>query len=105
MDGKPPFRADHVGSLLRPKALREARAQRARGEISAERLREIEDAEILRVMRKQEQLGLCAVTDGEFRRRAWQWDFLEGLEGVTPGQAPGALSDRQLSPRPRMVAR
>ena len=105
MDRKPPFRADHVGSLLRPKALREARSRYARNEIGAAQLRELEDTEIRRVIRKQEELGLRAVTDGEFRRRAWQWDFLEGLEGVTPGAGPGALSDRQLGARSRPVAK
>jgi 5-methyltetrahydropteroyltriglutamate--homocysteine methyltransferase len=105
MDGQPPFRADHVGSLLRPQTLRSARAKHERNEMSAAGLRDIEGHEIRRVIRKQEELGLRAVTDGEFRRRAWQWDFLEGLDGVTAGQDPGALSDRQLGPRSRMVAR
>jgi len=105
MHGKPPFHADHVGSLLRPKALRVARSRYARHEIGAAQLREIEDTEIRRIIRKQEELGLRAVTDGEFRRRAWQWDFLEGLEGVTPAEGPGALSDRQLGARSRSIAK
>jgi 5-methyltetrahydropteroyltriglutamate--homocysteine methyltransferase len=79
---KPPFRADHVGSLLRPKALHEARAKRARGEISAEQLKEIEDREIARVIEKQEEVGLQAITDGEFRRSWWHLDFLWGLDGA-----------------------
>ena len=61
---KPPFRADHVGSLLRPQAIHDARAKRAKGEISAEQLKEIEDREIERVIRKQEEVGLKAITDG-----------------------------------------
>lgn len=105
MDGKPPFRADHVGSLLRPKELRDARSRHARKEISGEQLREIEDREILRIIRKQEDLGLRAVTDGEFRRHAWQWDFLVGLEGVVPFHGQGALSDRQLDGRSRLYAK
>jgi 5-methyltetrahydropteroyltriglutamate--homocysteine methyltransferase len=105
MNGKPPFHADHVGSLLRPRALQEARSQFARGELAAAQLREIEDTEIGRIIRKQEELGLRAVTDGEFRRRTWQWDFLETLEGVTPGEGPGALSDRQRGARPRSIAK
>ena len=105
MRGNPPFHADHVGSLLRPRALRDARSQYARNEIAAAQLREIEDTEIRRIIRKQEALGLRAVTDGEFRRRAWQWDFLEGLAGVAPGQGPGALSDRQLGARSRPIAK
>ena len=65
---KPPFRADHVGSLLRPPALKEAREKRAKGEISAADLATIEDREIEGVIEKQEEVGLNSVTDGEFRR-------------------------------------
>src|SRR3954464_1552522 len=79
---KPPFRADHVGSLLRPAALKEARAKRAQGEMSAAELKAMEDREIERVIRKQEEIGLQAVTDGEFRRSWWHLDFLWGLDGV-----------------------
>jgi 5-methyltetrahydropteroyltriglutamate--homocysteine methyltransferase len=79
---KPPFRADHVGSLLRPAALKEARARRAQGEVSAADLTAIEDREIERVVRKQEEVGMQSVTDGEFRRSWWHLDFLWGLEGV-----------------------
>ena len=79
---RPPFRADHVGSLLRPAALKEARAKRAKGEISAADLKAVEDREIERVIKKQEEVGLRAVTDGEFRRSWWHLDFLWGLDGV-----------------------
>jgi 5-methyltetrahydropteroyltriglutamate--homocysteine methyltransferase len=79
---KPPFRADHVGSLLRPTALHEARAKRAKGEISAADLKAVEDREIERVIKRQEDVGLKAVTDGEFRRSWWHLDFLWGLDGV-----------------------
>jgi 5-methyltetrahydropteroyltriglutamate--homocysteine methyltransferase len=79
---KPPFRADHVGSLLRPAALKEARVRRAKGEISAAELTAIEDCEIARVVRKQEEIGLQSITDGEFRRSWWHLDFLWGLDGV-----------------------
>jgi 5-methyltetrahydropteroyltriglutamate--homocysteine methyltransferase len=79
---KPPFRADHVGSLLRPPALKEARAQRQRGEIGAEQLKAIEDREIERAIKKQEETGLQSITDGEFRRSWWHLDFLWGLDGV-----------------------
>ena len=79
---KPPFRADHVGSLLRPAALKAAREQRAKGEITAADLEAVEDREIERVIRKQEEVGLEAVTDGEFRRSWWHLDFLWGLDGV-----------------------
>jgi 5-methyltetrahydropteroyltriglutamate--homocysteine methyltransferase len=80
----PPFRADHVGSLLRPPELRAARAQRERGEITADALKTLEDASIRAVIQKQEALGLRGITDGEFRRAFWHFDFLEGLEGVEP---------------------
>ena len=78
----PPFRADHVGSLLRPKALHEARAKFANGEMEASELKEVEDREIERVIEKQEEVGLQAVTDGEFRRSWWHLDFLWGLDGT-----------------------
>ena len=79
---KPPFRADHVGSLLRPKSMHEARAKRAKGEITADALKAIEDREIERVIKKQEDVGLHAITDGEFRRSWWHLDFLWGLDGT-----------------------
>ena len=79
---QPPFRADHVGSLLRPAALKQAREQRARGEIDAAALKAVEDREIDRVIGRQEEAGLQSVTDGEFRRSWWHLDFLWGLDGV-----------------------
>jgi 5-methyltetrahydropteroyltriglutamate--homocysteine methyltransferase len=78
----PPFRADHVGSLLRAAALKEARARRERGEISAADLRAAEDAAIERVIARQAEIGLHSATDGEFRRAMWHFDFLEHLDGV-----------------------
>lgn len=79
---KPPFRADHVGSLLRTARLKEARAEQQAGVLSADRLTAIEDEEILKIIAKQEEIGLQAVTDGEFRRAWWHMDFMSGLEGV-----------------------
>jgi 5-methyltetrahydropteroyltriglutamate--homocysteine methyltransferase len=78
----PPFRADHVGSLLRPVPLREARAARAAGSLSAEALREVEDRHIGEAIAQQRAIGLKAVTDGEYRRAFWHFDFLAGLGGV-----------------------
>ena len=78
----PPFRADHVGSLLRPDALKQARAQFAKGEIEAAALKAVEDREIERVIKSQEEVGLQGVTDGEFRRSWWHLDFLWGLDGI-----------------------
>src|SRR5947209_3452998 len=79
---KPPFRADHVGSLLRPPALKQARERRAKGEITAAALKQVEDREIDRVIKNQEEVGLQSATDGEFRRSWWHLDFLWGLDGV-----------------------
>jgi 5-methyltetrahydropteroyltriglutamate--homocysteine methyltransferase len=79
---KPPFRADHVGSLLRPAALKTARERRAKGEIAAAELNAVEDAEIRNAIRKQEAAGLQSITDGEFRRSWWHLDFLWGLDGI-----------------------
>jgi len=79
----PPFRADHVGSFLRPRKLLEARDKRAQGALSADGLRAAEDEAIRDVVRKQEDVGLQAVTDGEFRRTFFHTDFLEKLAGVT----------------------
>jgi 5-methyltetrahydropteroyltriglutamate--homocysteine methyltransferase len=85
---KPPFRADHVGSLLRPAALKEARAKHAKGEIDAAALKEVEDREVERVVRKQEEIGLNLATDGELRRSWWHFDFYRGLQGVESISAP-----------------
>ena len=77
-----PFRGDQVGSLLRPPALRAARAAFAAGKLDAHYLADVEDAEITASIGRQRDVGLRAVTDGEFRRAMWHFDFLEGLEGV-----------------------
>lgn len=79
---KPPFRADHVGSLLRSARLKDARAQRESGALSADALRAIEDEEIRALIRKQEEVGLDSITDGEYRRAWWHFDFLGLLDGV-----------------------
>ncbi|GAB2793128.1 5-methyltetrahydropteroyltriglutamate--homocysteine S-methyltransferase [Halomonas shantousis] len=79
----PPFRADHVGSLLRPSALIEARRRYANGEIDTAELRGVEDDAIARIARKQQEVGLKSVTDGEFRRAYFHLDFLQKLDGVT----------------------
>jgi 5-methyltetrahydropteroyltriglutamate--homocysteine methyltransferase len=79
---KPPFRADHVGSFLRPAALKEARAKREKGAISQAELKAVEDREIEKIVAKQEEIGLKLATDGEFRRSWWHFDFLGMLDGV-----------------------
>ncbi|MFC2946883.1 5-methyltetrahydropteroyltriglutamate--homocysteine S-methyltransferase [Virgibacillus sediminis] len=86
---KAPFKADHVGSLLRPSSIHEAREKFTKGDITAEELRAIETEEIKRIVDKQIEVGLQAVTDGEFRRRFWHTDFMEhlnGVEGYVPEQ-------------------
>ena len=86
---KPPFRAEHVGSLLRPAAVKQARRDRAEGKIDAAKLRAIEDEAIRNLVRRQEELGLQAVTDGEVRRDSWHMDFYQQIGGlVARGAAP-----------------
>src|SRR5579863_5994902 len=82
----PPFRADHVGSLLRPPELLQARKDEKQGRISKSGLRRIEDATIRDVVKKQEDLGLEGVTDGEFRRASWHMDFLYQVGGTAKVQ-------------------
>jgi 5-methyltetrahydropteroyltriglutamate--homocysteine methyltransferase len=82
---KPPFRADHVGSLLRPANLHEARAKAAQGGIDAAALRAVEDAAIRDVVALQEGIGLQGISDGEFRRTWWHFDFLSGFDGFELG--------------------
>ena len=100
---KPPFRADHVGSLLRPAALKEARARRERGGIEQAALAAIEDREIAAVIRKQEEVGLKSVTDGEFRRASWQTDFLVALEGVESYRGERKMLFKGPQPRPILL--
>src|ERR1041384_1308608 len=80
---RPPFRADHVGSLLRPPELLRAREQRQKGELSAAALREAEDRAIRAAVQLQEDIGFQAITDGEYRRTIWNADFLRQFAGVT----------------------
>ena len=79
----PPFRADHVGSLLRPQRLLQAREDRAAGRIDANELRQVEDDAIAEIVRRQEEIGLQSATDGEFRRESWHMDFIYQLDGIT----------------------
>jgi 5-methyltetrahydropteroyltriglutamate--homocysteine methyltransferase len=86
---KPPFRADHVGSILRPPELLKARKDFEAGRIDADELRGIEDEAISRIVRKQEEIGLQSATDGEFRRASWHMDFIYQLDGIT--KEPGNI--------------
>ncbi|HXQ50586.1 MAG TPA: 5-methyltetrahydropteroyltriglutamate--homocysteine S-methyltransferase [Stellaceae bacterium] len=111
-----PFRADHVGSLLRPAELKEAREKRAAGEITPQALAEIEDRLIRDAVRKQEAAGLQSITDGDFRRQSWSSDFLSAIKGVvqTPlaaGNLPqletpvGGVVRNWQPPTPKVTAR
>jgi 5-methyltetrahydropteroyltriglutamate--homocysteine methyltransferase len=99
----PPFRADHVGSLLRPAALKEARAKHARHEIDAAALRAVEDREIAKAIGKQEDVGLRLATDGELRRSWWQFDFLKGLDGVELYQVGDGIVFHGVKTKPESV--
>src|SRR5262247_45537 len=79
---KAPFRANHVGSLLRPPELLEARGKYQRGEISTAQLREVEDRSIRDAVKMQEDVGMQGITDGEFRRTLWNADFLSQIQGI-----------------------
>jgi 5-methyltetrahydropteroyltriglutamate--homocysteine methyltransferase len=86
---KPPFRAEQVGSLLRPKQLAEARRSFKQGKLDAKSLQDIEDRSIREAVAKQEAVGLQSITDGEFRRDWWHLDFMSQLDGVTTVANPG----------------
>src|SRR5215831_820996 len=92
MGATPPFRADHVGSLLRPPELLAAREALAAGRIDAARLRAVEDEAIAGAVAMQADVGLASATDGEFRRASWHMDFIYQLGGIS--KAPGNLAVR-----------
>ncbi len=93
-----PFRADQVGSLLRPPALKAAREQHAKGEISAVALTEIEDRFIREAVKKQEATGIQAITDGDFRRTSWSGDFLTAIENVVQRPSSGGSAPQEATP-------
>jgi 5-methyltetrahydropteroyltriglutamate--homocysteine methyltransferase len=99
----PPFRADHVGSLLRTAALKEARAKREHGPIDDDALRAVEDQEIIKLIGRQEAIGLQSVTDGEYRRASWQTDFLIGLDGVESYYGERKFKFQGPQPRPILL--
>ncbi|WP_077211757.1 5-methyltetrahydropteroyltriglutamate--homocysteine S-methyltransferase [Bacillus dakarensis] len=98
-----PFRADQVGSLLRSEEIKKARIQRSAGEITAEQLRTVENEEIKRIVEKQKEVGLQAVTDGEFRRAWWHFDFLENLIGVEAYEADNGIQFQQKQTKSRGI--
>jgi 5-methyltetrahydropteroyltriglutamate--homocysteine methyltransferase len=99
----PPFRADHVGSLLRSPALKAAREQRARGELTAAAFGEIENREVASVIARQEAAGLQSITDGEYRRISWNIDFLERLNNVESYTGERKIKFQTVGPQPRAV--
>src|SRR3954466_2261935 len=100
---KPPFRADHVGSLLRSAALKDARAKREANEISDEQLKAVEDREIDAIIKKQEQAGLKSITDGEYRRAFWNYDFLGKLPGVEAYLGERKIKFQGKQPKPILL--
>src|ERR1044072_8070288 len=99
----PPFRADHVGSILRSAPLKDARAKREKGEITADELKAVEDSEITKIIARQEAIGLQLATDGEYRRSWWHFDFLEGLGGVEGYTADHGIQFAGVETKPRGV--
>ena len=98
----PPYRADQVGSFLRTAPLKDARARRETNAIGADVLKRIEDAEIVKLIGKQEAAGLQAVTDGEFRRAYWHYDFFEGLDGVE-GRNDATIQFKGVTTKPKAM--
>ncbi len=102
-DTTAPYRADEVGSLLRTTAIKEARTKREKGQIGAEQLKAVEDEEIKKIIRKQEEVGLQLATDGEFRRSWWHFDFYQGLKGVEIYDAEQGIQFRGIQTKPQAL--
>src|SRR5580700_9009217 len=100
---KPPFRADVVGSILRTAPLKEARAKREKGAISTAQLAEVEDREIEKIIKKQEEVGLKVATDGEFRRSWWHFDFYGMLDGVEIYELDHGIQFQGVQTKPRSI--
>src|SRR5215468_4356719 len=100
---KPPFRGDHVGSILRTAPVKDARAKHEKGAISAAQLKEVEDREIEKIIRKQEEIGLRLATDGEFRRSWWHFDFFGMLDGVKIYELDHGIQFRGVQTKPRSI--
>src|SRR5262245_19630812 len=98
-----PYRADHVGSFLRPPALKDARAKREKGEITAAQLKEVEDREIRNVIAQQEKVGLNLATDGEFRRSWWHFDFFGMLDNVEIYELDHGIQFRGVQTKPLSI--
>ena len=99
----PPYRADHVGSFLRSSAIKEAREKHEQGQIGADELKKIEDREIEKLIRKQEEVGLQLATDGEYRRSWWHFDFYGMLEGVEIYELDHGIQFQGVQTKPRSI--
>src|SRR5436305_6240388 len=97
---KPPYRADHVGSILRSATIKDARAKHDKGEIRTADLKQVEDREIEKIVKKQEDIGLQLATDGEYRRSWWHLDFCWGLTGVEKISLDHGIKFRGVETRP-----
>ena len=100
---KPPFRADEVGSLLRTAPVKQARAQHEKGQITDVQLKAVEDVEIEKIIKKQEEVGLQLATDGEFRRSWWHFDFFGMLDGVEVVEIDHGIQFQGVQTRPRSI--
>ena len=100
---RPPFHADHVGSLLRSKPLQEARAKREKGTLSPAQLKDVEDREIEKIIGKQEEIGLKLATDGEFRRAYWHFDFFSMLDGVELYELDHGIQFQGVQSKPQSI--
>src|SRR5262249_46846383 len=100
---RPPFHADHVGSLLRSKPLQEARAKREKGTLSAAQLKDVEDREIEKIIGKQEEIGLKLATDGEFRRAYWHFDFFSMLDGAELYELDHGIQFQGVQSKPQSI--
>lgn len=103
MSQKPIFHADQVGSLLRTDVIKQARIDQASGAITASQLREVEDREIIRIIEKQKEVGIQVITDGEFRRAWWHFDFLEDLKGVEGYWSGSGIQFQQTQTKSRAI--
>ncbi len=100
---KPPFRADHVGSILRTAPVKQARAKHEKKQITDAQLKEIEDREIVKIIQKQEEVGLKAITDGEFRRSWWHFDFYGMMDNVEIYELDHGIQFQGVQTKPRSI--
>jgi methionine synthase II (cobalamin-independent) len=100
---KPPFRADHVGSILRSAAIKDARAKHEAGKLPDAELKAVEDREIDKIVRKQEEIGLQCTTDGEYRRSWWHFDFFGMMDGVEIYELDHGIQFQGVQTKPRSI--